>query len=68
MDVNLQALSTFISAGIRYELLDDAMGAFDLERHLWGSEALAHRTANAETTFANNMGVDFGGSFACKTR
>ncbi|MDO3721419.1 ribonucleoside-diphosphate reductase subunit alpha [Marinobacter sp. chi1] len=27
-----QALSTFIAAGIRYELLDEALAAFDLER------------------------------------
>ena len=31
-DVYPQALSTFISAGIRYELLDEAMAAFDMER------------------------------------
>src|SRR5680860_835346 len=31
-EVYPQALSTFISAGIRYELLDEAMAAFDMER------------------------------------
>jgi len=31
-EVYPQALSTFISAGIRYELLDEAMATFDMER------------------------------------